>query len=695
MAPPPTQAEQHTQQAQTLFQAGQLPEALIIYRALSEQSPDDANHWLMLGVIYSTLNQLEEAVRCGKKVVTLAPNAVAGHRNLGSFYLRSGQHSNAESAFRTALSLEPGNSINHNNLGIALAAQGKLEPAIECYRSALQSEPQFGEARHNLANAQQAEFGPEQANADFMLAVQHDPDNIQYLYSLAQNQAHLQRHQDALTTLQTLLLKQPDHADAYLAIADAYNNMGRIQHSITSVRRAAELKPDSTAILLLLGNLLVQHGSPEEAFISFDQALKMDPANVAAQYGRGRSLFQSGRFQEALDVYADVPETNNIGIDIIAARASVLERMGNLDDCLSVLTTEIERGNTGTYLLTAYARLGRKYGHTQHAIELLEANLQKISLDDEQLRVTHFHLGQSYDREKQYDDAFKHYHTANDLRGYSHDATADKAFTLDVIRCHPKMTYDRLPQGPEHTDITPIFIVGMPRSGTTLVEQIISSHNDVFAGDELIFIPEMLDLLDSGQCYPRYIDTLDQSQCDSLATRYLENLAQLAPGYAYVTDKLPANFTYLGLIHRLFPNAPIIHCRRNPVDTCLSCYFQDFSAHHSYAYDLVSLGTHYRQYHAITTHFREQLEIPMLDATYETMVADTETESRKLIQYCGLEWDDQCLKFYESSRRTKTASFDQVRQPIYTQSVQRWRHYEQHLGPLLSALGTLTDEKQS
>ncbi len=236
----------------------------------------------------------------------------------------------------------------------------------------------------------------------------------------------------------------------------------------------------------------------------------------------------------------------------------------------------------------------------------------------------------------------------------------------------------------------PVFILGMPRSGTTLVEQIIARHPLAFGAGELMTRNRVTwtlpAALKSGTTYPECAALMDERFTDEAANGYLKELRQLPDAAVRVTDKMPNNFRHIGLIARLFPRARIIHCQRNPMDICLSCYFLDFRGRLGFAYDLTHLGQYYRQYERLMAHWKKVSPIPILDVRYEDLIADSEAVSRRMIDYCGLEWDDACLAHDETERPVMTASHWQARQPIYKTSVERWRHYERHLEPLSRAL---------
>ena len=238
----------------------------------------------------------------------------------------------------------------------------------------------------------------------------------------------------------------------------------------------------------------------------------------------------------------------------------------------------------------------------------------------------------------------------------------------------------------------PVFILGMPRSGTTLVEQILASHPRVFGAGELFYLPELVSAGQAGSRFPGDFPTLSGERLREIGRRYCERLQSLAPKADRITDKLPANFRFAGLIHLVLPKARIIHVRRDPVDTCFSCYSKLFPSGQDYTFELGELGRYYRGYESLMEHWRSVLPAgAMLEVQYETLVADIEGQARRMIEYCGLEWDERCLRFYETERSVRTASFAQVHKPLYGNAVGRWRPYRAHLRGLLDTLGINSD----
>jgi hypothetical protein len=315
----------------------------------------------------------------------------------------------------------------------------------------------------------------------------------------------------------------------------------------------------------------------------------------------------------------------------------------------------------------------------------LESEL--ASLPPPQRIYLHFALGKAYDDLGDAEAAFTHLNAGNTLKRRTNGYDESKALALFE---RIGRTFDPAFLADARVgiaDAAPIFVIGMPRSGTTLVEQIISSHPDVGAAGE---ISVMNDIARALGRFPEIVRTLGGDDLSRVGEEYVRRLHAYAPDAARVTDKTPSNMFFVGFIHLVLPNAKIVHVRRDPVDTCLSCYSQLFTREQGYAFDLGELGRYYRAYHHLMQHWRDVLpKERMLDVRYEDVVADTEGEARRLLAYCGLEWDERVLLFHQNQRAVGTASASQVRQPIYKTSVARWRRYETHLRPLLDALGDL------
>jgi hypothetical protein len=323
-------------------------------------------------------------------------------------------------------------------------------------------------------------------------------------------------------------------------------------------------------------------------------------------------------------------------------------------------------------------------------MESLMATEASLSVEDR--TELHFALGKAYDEIGRHADAFSHWQDGNALkrRAIAYDEAAafrtmnriEAVFSTEVVRRH---------ENGGHPSAAPIFIVGMPRSGSTLIEQILASHPQVLGAGELKHFGRAVKWVQQISAdhrpFPDLVLSLTQQQVHDLGERYLAALGRLPPSVVRVTDKMPMNFTFVGLIHLALPNAVIIHAYRDPVDTCLSCFSKLFADEQNYAYDLAELGRYYGHYRKMMSHWSRVLPSGrILDVRYEDVIADLEGQARRIVAHCGLEWDPRCLAFHQTVRPVRTASAVQVRQPLYNSSVARWHPYKDFLQPLLSEL---------
>ena len=366
----------------------------------------------------------------------------------------------------------------------------------------------------------------------------------------------------------------------------------------------------------------------------------------------------------------------------------VLKDLGHLDEARRQITKAIElapRKAVFHFNLTDTKRMTAA-DPSLTAIEGLAREIDTLPAD-EQMHL-HFALGKAYDDIGERDRSFSHLLAGNALK--RRQAGYDEAGTLALFKriqavFIPELVKDKGAVGKAGKD--PIFILGMPRSGTTLVEQILASHRQVFGAGELdLFEQATADLVGKG-AFPEAVERLSAEDLEHLGRHYLAGLQAKAQGATRITDKMPRNFLFCGLIHLALPDARIIHTRRDPIDTCLSCFSKLFSRGHPYAYDLAELGRYYRGYEALMEHWRQVLpEGTLLEVRYEDVVADLEGQARRMLAFCGLEWDDACLAFHRTERPIRTASAVQVRQPIYQTSVGRWRPDADLLKPLTDEL---------
>ncbi|MBV9548325.1 MAG: sulfotransferase, partial [Alphaproteobacteria bacterium] len=439
--------------------------------------------------------------------------------------------------------------------------------------------------------------------------------------------------------------------------------------------------PGHVEALCNQGAVLKTAGRPAEALASYERALALKPGHAPAFNGRGALLLDANRYQEALAAYDAALAAEPDFLVARCNRARTLQFLGRFDearaDLLHAMTLAPER--SATYL-----------DYTESVTIMpgdplpakMEALLQTTQDETARLEL-HFALGKAYADLGEPRHSFEHLLKANALKRARtpYDEAAAMAFFDRIEQIFtPALLTAKANMG--NASKRPIFIIGMMRSGSTLVEQILASHPAVHGAGEL---PAFTRLAPPG--YPDNVPGLESAALQELARAYLSELERLAPGAARVTDKMPANFFWTGLIHLAFPNAAIIHTRRDAVDTCVSCFSKLFTEDHPYTYDLGELGRFYRRYEKLMAHWHRVLPPGrILDVRYEDVVAELEIQTHRIIAHCGLEWDERCLSFHTNKRPVRTASVAQVRRPLYGSAVGRARAYEEFLGPLKAAL---------
>jgi tetratricopeptide (TPR) repeat protein len=527
-----------------------------------------------------------------------------------------------------------------------------------------------------------------EAETCFLKVLDASPDNAIALNNLGNLCLQQGRTDDAIHCYQRLISVNPSSAEAYNNIGVAYRAAGALEDAITYCKMAVSLNPEYADAYCNLGSLLVDRLDLDGAERCYRSALRYQPDNADAHRNIGKLFQTSGRYEEASQSYKKALEYRPDDPDTIAAIASLEEKLGRRENAQALIQGLINSGSTPLAGVILLATLAREEDDVRKSIDLLNEFLASESSTNSKADI-HFALGTLYDRKSEYGKAFEHFQSGNmqDSFGYDKDEY-ERQFQL-YIRTFSGERIKTLPRSSNYSEL-PVFIVGMPRSGTTLVEQILSSHPELAGGGELGSISEISSSLHSGTSpgtpYPTCISSLDSATINEIADAYVAKMAERAGHALRITDKSPLHFMELGLINMLLPGARIIHCTRNPLDTCLSIYFHRFNKLHAYSGDLSNLGHFYRQYEKLMRHWKSVIQLPVLEVSYEDMVENTEELSRKMVSFCGLQWNDQCLRFYESGRVADTPSYNQVRRKIYTSSVGRWKHYSMYIRELVDAL---------
>ena len=567
---------------------------------------------------------------------------------------KTGDLANAEQDCRQAIIIAPGNAGGHLILGEILQAQGKLQHAATAYLEALNKNPQFPQALNNLGSLQRITGHLDEAEQYFKRALSLSVNNPVILTNLGLLEKDRNNLPGAIDLQKQALLHKPDYSDAHFNLANALQLQGNSNDAETHYRKALEHNPNSFLALHGLGQLLASRGETHLALSLLEQASAIQPG------------------------FPDIP----------ASIAEIYEKQGNHEKALQVIAPYITSGASPGISLS-FAKIAPHLNREDDAISLLTGQLTNPVLPISIKKDIHFALGDLFDSKALYQQAFEYYQLGNKNTAKT---TSDPGGINQIHLIKETFQKDNSKNITRSSNASdkPIFIVGMPRSGTTLIEQIIACHPSIAGAGELPYLGDILNSFPArfGQSthYPTSIDKLSKSDLDTLALNYLEKLSALAPDATRISDKMPHNFLHIGIIDRLFPKARIIHCMRNPMDTCVSIYFHNFSTNHPYASDLKALGTYYNAYKDLMEHWLKVIDMPILNVSYEGLVAEQETISRQIIEFCGVDWNDNCLRFYESERIANTPSYNQVREPLYSKSVDRWKHYSKELQPLKQAL---------
>lgn len=495
-----------------------------------------------------------------------------------------------------------------------------------------------------------------QAHECYQAVLERDPGHPDALHLLAIIALEAMRVAEATDMLKRAVARKP--ADPVLrgSYAEALLRGDDPISAERQLRRAAKLAPDNAEILCKLARALARLGREDDASAYFESVLASNPHHASALIGYADLCVQLGNAAKGQEIYRRA-----IDLKIEPARA-----LAGLADCGKFQGNPPELREIDDML----AEPGVK---AANAIRLCQAAAKICNA-----------IGG-------YDDEFRYYISAKRMLGPDYDRV-DFAQRHQLVKSVFAREFLAARADYGNASQKPVFIVGMPRSGTTLVEQIITSHPRAAGAGELGELQRIATTLGFGADdaeFARRVGGLKAKEAAALADESLVQFARFSNSAARITDKLPHNFQALGLAPLIFPNARIIHCRRNPLDTCVSCFLTPLKDSHSYARDLGGLGAYYREYVRLMDHWRDVLPMPILDVDYEAVVADTEAEARRMIAFIGLDWDPACLDYHDNRRAVHTISRSQVRQPIYNSSIGRWHRYEKHLGPLRAALGDL------
>lgn len=647
--------------AQQAEKSGQLLPAERLYTDILKDAPQAIEARNALAILFINSNRHAEAAKQFKLILKDIPNHANTHFNLANAYYSQDLLDEAVKHYLLAIQFDPNMKDAYIHLGITYRKQKSPEMAIPLFKKALDIDKKNAFAFFQLGSAYE-DIGDLPRSLECLEAATGlDPNNSNYRIGFGLVLAKAELTYEATEQLYKACYANPNDVEAFCILANDLNQKHRYDDAVEALNRAKTLTPDNPEVFDLFGSAYLGMSDTDAALKSYEFSLQLSPNRIASLHGIGQ----------------------------------VHQELGNIESGLEIAKKLISLDSTSPlgYLLSS--RLSKAKEGDEIASQLVSL-LEHQELSEENIIAIHFALGKTYDDLKQHAAAFEYYSIGNALvNKKQHYTKAWDTKRFDDLMNVYTTNFFKSHQGIGVSDSSPIFIIGMPRSGTTLTEQIISSHPDVIGAGEVSFwsgaYTALPIRLSSTNPYPECMSEINAEVAHSIAEKYLETLRKIAGPQTnpkHITDKLPHNFMQLGLIALLFPNAKIIHTRRDPIDTCLSIYFQNFAGDHRYAYDLENLGHHYLQYQRLMAHWHKVLPVNIFDVDYEETISNPEDVSRALINHIGLDWNDACLAPHKLERSVKTASHWQVRQPIYKTSVQRWKAYEPYLEKLITSLNS-------
>lgn len=711
-------------------QAGRLKQASAAYRKALEADPRNADAIHLLGVILHQEGNHASGLVDIDRAINIRPGEATFHSNRADCLRSLGRPTEAEQAAREAIRLDPTLGEAYNLVGATLIDRGDLSGGEAMVREAIRLNPRNASAHNNLAALLRQTGGVQTALDEYKAAVDAAPMQVQALANYGQALLESDRVDEALGFCMKALALAPAMPEGFNNLGNIFRARGQDDVALALYNRALALRPGQAMTHCNIGQLLMAVGKFDEAEPAFKRAIELEPSNPRFHCMYGTWCEENGRLDDALrnfqQAVAVAPNASEPHVGVGATLMDLdryddakpyLERAltctgDRVHACLSMARWCTEKGDMtrGEAMAREALRLkpgvpgGLHYLAAALRDKLPEAELADLrtqaastSAPDGARCSTNFSLAAVLDARKDYEPAAAAMREANACqirvrtkRGEHYDRTRHTAFVGRAIDAFPAERLRAMADWGNPTNV-PIFILGMPRSGTTLVEQIISSHPDVYGAGELSLMAKLWESLPerfknssnfASECVPLFTHDVVQT----MASEMLGKLQAFAPTSPRITDKMPDNYLYIGLIKTLYPNAKIIHCQRNLRDIGLSCYITQFKQIR-WANDVQDIGQRFVDYQRIMGHWRTVLPAgSWLDVEYENNVADLEGSARRMLDYLGLSWDPRCLDFHLNDRAVKTASVAQVRQPLYNRSVERWRRYEAYLPELFNAI---------
>lgn len=639
-----------------LINSGQASTAVAFCREAVRNNPADVTMTALLGATLLKLRESDEAEKCLRQAISLAPTFAKPHEDLGFLLVELGRPDEAVEILKNATRLDPQAENAFFSLGRALAMLGRGADADVAFEASFALNPE----RRLLA-----------------LAAEHHKEG---------------RYEEAERSYRELLRQRPKNVDALRLLGGIMANQSQVAEAETLIRRAITLAPDFSLAKIDLGRLLQEQHRYPEAVECFSQVAEMEPNRPKPHFLLASALAPLGRTFEALDAYRRAIELRPNHAGALLGLGHTLKTVGRQEEAIEAYRQCIRVKPDNGESFWSLANL-KTYQLTDEDVREMESSLAKPDdLTDQSMVNFLFALAKASEDKGDYESSWDYYSRGNGKqRMLEHYDPVQTEVTNDEIIEVFNKDFLKNQSGTGHQDSSPIFVVGLPRSGSTLIEQILASHSQVEGTSELPYLGRVATSLNRNRAdginFPFAVRELGPEHFAALGQNYLDQATlHRTQGLPRFIDKMPNNFPTIGLLHLILPNAKIIDARRYPLDSTLSCYRQLFAKGQTFVYDLTDIGEYFLQYQRMMDHWHEVLPGRVLTVQYEEMVTDFDNQVRHLLEYCELPWEDACAKFHQTDRPVRTASSEQVRQPVYKKSVHFWRNYEPHLGELIEVL---------
>ena len=671
----PDNAEVHSNLGNALWQMNDFAGAEQHCRTALALKPDYTDAMLNLGNALARQKKYEEAIAIWRRAVSLRPDFAQAISNIGNALRDLSRLKDSEEACRDAVAINPQHAQGWSNLGNAVRDLGRAEEAEGFYRKATMLQPDFAAAHNNLAIALLDQGRFEDAAASARYAITFDPRYAEGWSNLSIALRELGQLQEAENAAQRAVAIAPEDPEPYITLAETLYLTDRLEEAEAALNSALTHAPDSARVLIKLSAVLEKANHPEDALIMVDRAIAANPEMPDAFYRKATLHFMTNHLPEAkialdraLEISPELPT-------ILGLRSEIDQALGDMEPARLHIRRAIEINPDLPFLYMTLAKT-KTFTADDPDFQAMLALEKKVARLGQTAEIAlHYALYRAYEDIGDADQAFSHLRRGSEMKRLS--APYDEPQTVvHLERIKAMFTPDFIGRfaGRGYGCDVPVFIVGMPRSGTTLTEQIISAHPDAFGGGELIDL-NVAEMALGGAYTPENARLLGET--------YIRRIKKLSPLARRITDKMPANYYRIGMIATALPDAKIIHCRRDPIDTCLSCYKQLFARGQYWSYNLEELGRFYLIYQQMMDFWAEVLPGRVLDVDYETTVTDFEPQARRIMDHTGLGWHDACLEPHKNKRAVLTASKTQVIKPVYKTSVESWKAYEKHLQPLI------------